>query len=343
MHPSSQKSMDLYPQKSKETQVTYSCPLGLPDFFSIELLVLKQSTLNCLVKKRLMSNLKTFQPEELHYSIPVTDGLRLHAISCGPLEAETCLVFIGGWRMSVKWWRRQLAELSQSFRCVAIDMRGYGDSESHVYNNTVPQHARDLKAVLEQLKLASPMLIGWSLGASTILSFIDQFGQKDLLAAALIDQSPKILSDHTWNLGLGTGEFSYDDMNSFLTCLELDDETFVQNLLPQLFAPEFFDTIPPSEKLWMAAEVLKTPTAIASSLVEDHMKRDWRPVLPKINLPTLVIAGEDSQIYPPKSSEYIAQTIQGARFSLLTQCGHALFYEDSARFNQLIKDFVTNL
>ena len=278
-----------------------------------------------------------------HHDILTPDMLKLHAVSCGHLEAQQCLVFIGGWRMSVKWWHQQLIELSKNFRCVAIDMRGYGNSESHADNNTVPQHARDLKVILEYLELESPVVIGWSLGASTILSFIEQFDQNELSAIVLIDQSPKIISDRTWQLGLGTGEFSHDNMKSFLTALEFNDEVFMENFLPQLFAPGFFDTIPTNEKLWMSNEILKTPTAIASSLVEDHMSRDWRNVLATITIPTLVVAGGASQIFPPQSSEYIAQAIEGSEFSLFARCGHALFYEEPKLFNQLIKDFVSQL
>ncbi|MDJ0570186.1 MAG: alpha/beta hydrolase [Pleurocapsa sp. MO_192.B19] len=278
-----------------------------------------------------------------HHFISTPDGIRLHAVSCGSFEAEQCLVFIAGWRMSVKWWHQQLIELSQIFRCVAIDMRGYGKSESHTDNNTVPQHAQDLKLVLEHLELESPVVIGWSLGASTILSYVDRFDQQELSAIVLIDQSPKIISDRTWKLGLGTGEFSLDNMKSFLSALESNDEVFIQNLLPQLFATGFWDTIPSRDKHWMVREILKTPTDIASSLLEDHMRRDWRDVLSKISIPTLVVAGGVSQIYPLQSSEYIAQTIEKAQFSVFAHCGHAPFYEEPRGFNHLIKDFVSRL
>jgi len=81
----------------------------------------------------------------------------------------------------------------------------------------------------------------------------------------------------------------------------------------------------------------------AAELLINHSFRDWRDVLPSINVLTLVIAGEAS-VLPPKGVEWIARQIPGAEnytFTVEERGSHFLFFKNPEKFNSLVEEFVT--
>jgi pimeloyl-ACP methyl ester carboxylesterase len=75
------------------------------------------------------------------------------------------IVFLHGVLHGLRFLEAQLAGLSTDYRTVAFDCMGHGRSEKTELGHTVPQYARDLRALLERLDLADVVLVGWSMGA----------------------------------------------------------------------------------------------------------------------------------------------------------------------------------
>jgi pimeloyl-ACP methyl ester carboxylesterase len=67
---------------------------------------------------------------------------------------------------------------------------------------TVQRMAQDLRDLLQHFKLSDVTLVGHSMGALTIWEYIRQFGTDGLSRLCLIDQSPKLVTDATWSLGV---------------------------------------------------------------------------------------------------------------------------------------------
>ena len=82
------------------------------------------------------------------------------------------VVFVHGWSMSGRFFQRQLHGLSAGHRVVVPDLRGHGRSEKALHGHTVPGYARDLQALLVQLGVHRPVLVGWSMGAMVASEFI---------------------------------------------------------------------------------------------------------------------------------------------------------------------------
>ncbi len=94
---------------------------------------------------------------------------------------------------------------------------------------------------------------------------------------------------------------------------------------------------------WMAAEILRVPPVIASTILMDQSLRDYRAFLPQIEVPALVLFGEDDKLTSPRAGEYIAGQIRGARLRTFPQSSHCPFWEEPDDFNAAVAEFVTGL
>jgi pimeloyl-ACP methyl ester carboxylesterase len=118
------------------------------------------------------------------------DGVRLHVREAGP-ETAPAILFIHGWSQSWLSWVRQLeSELAERFRLVAFDLRGHGMSdEPHVpeaYTET-RRWADDVDALITELELDRPILVGWSFGGYVTCDYIRAHGQGALAGLNLVD------------------------------------------------------------------------------------------------------------------------------------------------------------
>ena len=95
--------------------------------------------------------------------------------------------------------RHNVPELAQGHRVVTMDLRGHGHSGKQEHNWTLPQAARDVRALLEQLDLHDVMLAGWSMGATVIFNYLQQFGDDRLRGLGIIDMTPYLLTEPGWN------------------------------------------------------------------------------------------------------------------------------------------------
>jgi hypothetical protein len=103
-----------------------------------------------------------------------SDGVRLHYLEKG---LELPLVMPPGWTQPASQSAGQLAVLSATFRCLALDFRGHGNSEQPEHGYRVSRLARDCLGFLDYLDLPDAVLLGHLAGCTVIWSFIDLFAQ----------------------------------------------------------------------------------------------------------------------------------------------------------------------
>jgi non-heme chloroperoxidase len=127
------------------------------------------------------------------YAVRGGGGLLLHVREWGNADGPPVL-FIHGWSQSHLCWAKQYqSALAEEFRLVAYDLRGHGMSEAPLG----PEHytdsklwADDVAAIIEQLRLDRPVLVGWSYGGFIICDYVrahgqDRIGAVDLVAGAV--------------------------------------------------------------------------------------------------------------------------------------------------------------
>lgn len=95
------------------------------------------------------------------------DGVRIAYDVTG--EGEPTLVFVHGWCCNRSYWQAQVQQLSQQYRVVSVDLAGHGESGMNRAEWTMQAFAADVVAVLEQLNVATAVLIGHSMGGPIVL------------------------------------------------------------------------------------------------------------------------------------------------------------------------------
>ena len=122
-------------------------------------------------------------------------GLRLHVREWGKADGPPIL-FIHGWSQNHLCWAKQYeSALADEFRLVAYDLRGHGMSEAPLE----PEHytdgelwADDVAAIIDELRLDRPVLVGWSYGAFVICDYVRAYGQDRIAAIDFVEGAVKL-------------------------------------------------------------------------------------------------------------------------------------------------------
>jgi len=242
-------------------------------------------------------------------TITTRDGTEIYYKDWGSGPVVT---FSHGWPLSSDAWDGQMLFLAQNgFRAVAHDRRGHGRSSQASSGNDMNGYADDLAAVIEALDLKNATLVGHSTGGGEVARYIGRHGTKRVAKAVLLSAVPPIMLKSAANPeGLPIEVF-----DSLRSGLFKDRSQFYKDL-----AVMFYGANRPGAKvsqgildqfwLWSMQAGLKN----AYESIKAFSETDFTEDLKKIDVPTLVMHGEDDQIVPVKdSARKSARLIKGAK------------------------------
>jgi len=266
------------------------------------------------------------------------DGVKLHYLEAGTGSA---LVMIPGWSQSAMEFKHQLEGLSDKYHVYAIDMRGHGDSEKPDHGYRIQRLSEDVHEFLAAKDLGGVTLAGHSMGCSVIWGYWEQYGGDRLSKVILVDQMPVITSNPAWSAKeLENAGSIFDAKALFETVNGLagpDGVKMTNGFITGMFTKQYS----PDVVKWVIQENLKFPREYAARLLFDHATNDWRDVIPRINVPTLVVGGKASLV-PWKSQVWVGSQIKGARTEIFEENeggAHFMFIENPEKFNRLVKEF----
>ena len=272
--------------------------------------------------------------------VVTSDGVKLSYIDAG---AGKTLVMIPGWSQTAAQFKHQTRDLSDNYRLIAIDMRGHGESEKVDHGYKISRLSKDLHDVLIALDLHDVTLLGHSMGCSVIWSYWDLFGPERISKLALIDQMPFITANPKWSAEEKRDAGAlFDPVSLYDTCNALagpDGEKTTAKFIGGMVTK----AMPAAETNWIVVQNLKLPRRSAADLLYNHATQDWRDVIPRINVPTLVVGGKASLV-PWPSQVWISQQIKGSRLVIFEEDeggAHFMFMENPDKFNRLIRDLIT--
>lgn len=244
------------------------------------------------------------------------------------------IMFLHGATAGLRYFEPQLMGLSEDYRTVALDFRGHGRSAKTELGHTMLQYARDLHAVLDQLELDDVVIVGWSMGAVVSWEYVDQFGTDRVRALVDIDMEPSPLQREDYDYG--TNDIA--GLREAMVSIQTDPIRLVEQSIEGMLKET------PSRELrsMMFDEGTRTPPPIQGAMLLEFM-RDYRDVLPEIDVPTLVCAGADEKWRSVESVEYTAELIPDTRFERFEDSGHCITVEEPDRFNRVVNDFVESL
>lgn len=260
-----------------------------------------------------------------------SDGVKLYYERRG--EGEPVL-FVHGWTANRKFFADQIEALREDHEVIALDLRGHGDSDHPQAQVTLERIATDLRELLAYLDVGTVSMVGWSMGVHAIFEYVRQFGTDDIRDVTLIEMSPKLLTDDAWDLGL-FGAFSHEDNMEQLTLFTQGWEAVGGDVFYELL-----NTLDEETSEWAISESLRTPTNVVVNLWIAMVSKDYRPDLAEIDVPALIVYGEESTLYAPAASEYMAEEIPEASVVGIPGVGHGVSLGRPKRLTEELRSFL---
>ncbi len=270
--------------------------------------------------------------------VDTRDGERIHYLELGPVTAlvaggegapveRPALLFVTGWMLPAQIWEPQLVHFGRTHRTVAVDPRAQGISSRAREGLYAAARARDLREVVEALELEPVVLIGWSMGVTEVVAYVDQYGTEDVAGLVLVD-------------GLAGFDLEPELARQFLDW----GAAYVHERLAttEAFVRSMFRTPRSDEYLArLAREALRTPTDAAVALAVGQARSDHRATLSRIDRPTLVAIAPGGMW--DRQYEAMRDSIPGATLERFEGAGHALFVDQAEEFNRALEAFLAKL
>lgn len=247
------------------------------------------------------------------------------------------IIFIHGFSESGDVFRIQKRALSKKYKIITYDLRGHGRSSSVEYGLNMKRLSMDLEELMDYLGLNKYMVVAWSMGSSVLFEYINRFGTKRLDKICIVDKSPKMINDETWDLGLYHGSYHIEDFKKDLNLLKEDfskfSKRFTDKMSPNLGEGEFEIAL---EKL------NKNSPKVLYELWKSMGENDYRNTLEMIDIETLIVFGGKSSLYSIEVGEYLRDNIKKSKLEIFDKNGHLLVLENPRRFNEVLVEFVDN-
>ena len=263
-------------------------------------------------------------------TVHADDGVRLEVAESGD-PAGRPVVLLAGFKAPATSWRSQIGALERAgHRVLAVDIRGHGTAERPEAPADMDRRGADVHRVLSALDLSDVDLVGGSMGGNTIWAYVSAFGPDRLRSITIVDQTPRMLNGDDWAYGF----YGYDASNA--------DTYFAETI------PDTGHGTPLARRGLRLVRLLRalgdrserTISAGELALLNDHAKRDWRPVIAATAVPTLFVAGADSEYWPAEHAAASAAIAPRGTSVVLAHDGHAANIEQPRAFNRALLAFL---
>ena len=259
-------------------------------------------------------------------------------------SGEQTIVFINGGSCSYRYWYKQLP-LAEKYRLVFADLRGHGNSDAPAWGYSNQRFADDVYDLVHFLDLKDVWLCGWSCGASYALEYFALHGDDGgRIKGIIYDEmsvKPAVGPDGV-NMSL-YGNTTYEGaLAYFYSLLEegmnsaFHTDGDVEGPMPAFFK---YDDKCGEYKRLMATVDPSNP-AVVCLLNVALLALDQREVLPKVDIPFLMIEGSMHVVYPQEAYDYVAEHVPNCKRIIFEGAGHALHMEFSEEFNRVVDAFI---
>lgn len=252
------------------------------------------------------------------------------------------IVLVHGWSQCAEEFKHQIEPLSARYDVIALDQRSHGESQKVSYGLKISRLSKDLYEFLTELDLNDVTLLGHSMGSAVIWCYIDLFGPEHLSKIIVVDQSPFLTADPHWTQQEVEDSGAFDTPQKVFDTIAALRGKEVEQLTRQIIDGMLTRHATSEVREWMVRCNLKMPRPLAGTLLYNLCHTDWRDVIPRINLPALIISGRASGI-PWKSQEWIHRQIKGSQFEVFEESEggrHVMFIENPEKFNRLVMEYL---
>jgi len=269
-------------------------------------------------------------------TIRAKDGTEIYYKDWG---AGQPVVFSHGWPLSSDAFEDQMFFLaSRGYRCIAHDRRGHGRSSQPWTGNDMDTYADDLAALTEKLDLKNAVHVGHSTGGGEVARYIGRHGTKRVAKAVLIGAIPPLMLKTPANPG-GTPLEAFDRLRG---AVQADRSQFWKDLSLPFYGynrPGAKISEGVRESFWLQGMMAGLPASYFC--IKAFSETDLTEDLEKIDVPTLILHGDDDQIVPIADSALLsAKLIKNAILKVYKGAPHGMCTTLKDRVNEELITFI---
>jgi 3-oxoadipate enol-lactonase len=257
---------------------------------------------------------------EAHMPLARINGIELYYEVHG--EGPALVFAHGGGGSHLSWWQ-QVPVLSQHFRCVTFDHRGFGYSRDLPEGPGPGAFVEDLRQLLDHLGIEKAALAGQSMGGWTVFGFATRWPERT--TALVLCDTPA----------------GMDDPEVIREQAALRENT--RGSLAQVLTRAYSSDFPRRDPLrcFLYQQISGLNFHVPSNLLPALMavKHPVKTVVER-QVPTMLLVGEEDVLAPPKLMELMAQQIPHSRFVKVPGAGHSVYFERPEEFNRILLGFL---
>jgi pimeloyl-ACP methyl ester carboxylesterase len=229
--------------------------------------------------------------------------------------------------------------LDDGRRVITYDRRGFGKSSQPVTGYDYDTFANDLHVLLETLDLRNVTLVGHSMGTGEVTRYLGRFGSERVAKGVLVSPIPPFL--------LQTGDdpegLPASLFDGFMQNARQDAPAWMTAFLDNFFnIDKFRGTLVSDEYYRSCWNLAVSASATAAVACIPTWETDFRADLPKINVPMLVIQGDDDRVLPyDKTGQRLPSMIKDVQLVTIDEGPHAIAWTHSDQVNSALLKFIS--
>ncbi len=237
-------------------------------------------------------------------TITTKDGTQIYYNDWGQGQP---IVFSHGWPLCADAFEDQMFFLaSHGYRCIAHDRRGHGRSSQPWEGNDLDTYADDLAALVEALGLKSAVHVGHSTGGGEVVRYIGRHGTRRVAKAVLIGAIPPLMLKTPAN----PAGLSIEVFDQLRAAVQADRSQFFKDLSMPFYGynrPGANVSEGVRNSFWLQGMMAGFPAAYFC--IKAFSETDLTADLKEIDVPTLILHGDDDQIVPIGASAMLSSKL----------------------------------
>jgi len=229
-------------------------------------------------------------------------------------------------------WLPAAQPLTSRYRIVLPDLRGHGDSDVGEGPAIMEKHAADLVRVLDDAGVGRAVFCGVSIGGYILFEFWRRYRAR---------VEGLVLCDNRSQADNAEGRATR--LKSAADVIERGTEPFVESMIPRLFGKTMLATRPDVVDGARRMMLKMSPEDIAQVQRGMAERPDSTPTLKTIDVPTMILIGEEDTLTTVADGESMRQNISGSQLRVIPRAGHFTIWERAEEVGKVLRQFVDGL